>query len=130
LGFISEGELFIAGRIKDILIVRGLNHYPDDIEATIQEVSGGRVAAISVEDDSGEQLVAIIEVKDRGEGAREKLDNVKRDVTSAISKTHGLSAADLVLVPRGSIPITTSGKIRRAACVEMYRNKQFTRLDT
>ncbi len=130
MGFISEGELFIAGRIKDILIVRGLNHYPDDIEATIQEVSGGRVAAISVEDDSGEQLVAIIEVKDRGEGAREKLDNVKRDVTSAISKTHGLSAADLVLVPRGSIPITTSGKIRRAACVELYRNKQFTRLDT
>jgi long-chain fatty acid adenylyltransferase FadD28 len=129
LGFISEGELFIAGRIKDILIVRGLNHYPDDIEATIQEVSGGRVAAISVEDDSGEQLVAIIEVKDRGEGAREKLDNLKRDVTSAISKTHGLSAADLVLVPRGSIPITTSGKIRRAACVELYRNKKFTRLD-
>jgi fatty acid CoA ligase FadD28 len=132
LGFISEGELFIAGRIKDILIVRGLNHYPDDIEATIQEVSGGRVAAISVEDDSGEQLVAIIEAKTRGESgdeAREKLDNLKRDVTSAISKTHGLSAADLVLVPRGSIPITTSGKIRRAACVELYRNKQFTRLD-
>jgi fatty acid CoA ligase FadD28 len=133
LGFISEGEMFIAGRIKDILIVRGLNHYPDDIEATIQEVSGGRIAAISVEDDSGEQLVAIIETKTRGESgeeAREKFDNLKRDVTSAISKTHGLSAADLVLVPRGSIPITTSGKIRRAACVEMYRNKQFTRLDT
>ena len=133
LGFISEAELFIAGRIKDILIVRGLNHYPDDIEATIQEVSGGRVAAISVEDDSGEQLVAIIEAKTRGESgeeAREKFDNLKRDVTSAISKTHGLSAADLVLVPRGSIPITTSGKIRRAACVELYRNKQFTRLDT
>jgi fatty acid CoA ligase FadD28 len=129
LGFISEGELFIAGRIKDILIVRGLNHYPDDIEATIQEVSRGRVAAISVDDDSGEQLVAVIEVKDRGEGAKETLDNLKRDVTSAISKTHGLSAADLVLVPRGSIPITTSGKIRRAACVELYRNKQFTRLD-
>jgi fatty acid CoA ligase FadD28 len=132
LGFISEGELFIAGRIKDILIVRGLNHYPDDIEATIQEVSGGRVAAISVEDDSGEQLVAIIEIKDRGdsgEEARERFENLKRDVTSAISKTHGLSAADLVLVPRGSIPITTSGKIRRAACVELYRNKQFTRLD-
>jgi fatty acid CoA ligase FadD28 len=132
LGFISEGELFITGRIKDILIVRGLNHYPDDIEATIQEVSGGRVAAISVDDDQDEQLVVIIEVKNRGESAEEameKLRDIKREVTSAISKTHGLSAADLVLVPRGSIPITTSGKIRRAACVEQYRNNQFTRLD-
>jgi acyl-CoA synthetase (AMP-forming)/AMP-acid ligase II len=132
LGFISEDELFIVGRIKDLLIVRGLNHYPHDVEATIQEISGGRVAAISVEDDQTEQLVAIIEVKDRGdadEEAMEKLLNVKREITSAISKSHGLSVADLVLVPRGSIPITTSGKIRRAACVELYRNNQFTRLD-
>jgi fatty acid CoA ligase FadD28 len=132
LGFISEGELFIAGRIKDLLIVRGLNHYPDDIEATIQEISGGRVAAVSVEDASTEELVAIIEVKSRGdseEDAMEKLLDVKRKVTSALSNSHGLSAADLVLVPRGSIPITTSGKIRRAACVELYRNAQFNRLD-
>ncbi|MGY4648851.1 AMP-binding protein [Mycobacterium sp. URHB0021] len=131
VGFISEGELFIAGRIKDLLIVRGLNHYPDDIEATIQEISGGRVAAISVEEDRTEQLVAIVEVKARADSdeAVEKLLDLKRDVTSAISQSHGLSAADLVLVPRGAIPITTSGKIRRAACVERYRNKQFIRLD-
>jgi acyl-CoA synthetase (AMP-forming)/AMP-acid ligase II len=132
LGFIFEGELFIIGRIKDLVIVRGTNHYPDDIEATIQEITGGRVAAISVQDDRSEQLVAIIEVKKRGdteEEVLEKLQSVKRDVTSAISTTHGLTAADLVLVPRGSIPITTSGKIRRSACAEQYRNDQFTRLD-
>ena len=51
LGVISDGELFIIGRIKDLLIVDGRNHYPDDIEATIQEITGGRVAAISVPDD-------------------------------------------------------------------------------
>jgi acyl-CoA synthetase (AMP-forming)/AMP-acid ligase II len=132
LGFIFDGELFIIGRIKDLVIVRGTNHYPDDIEATIQEITGGRVAAISVQDDRSEQLVAIIEVKKRGdtdEEVLEKLQSVKRDVTSAISTTHGLTAADLVLVPRGSIPITTSGKIRRSACAEQYRNDQFTRLD-
>ncbi|WP_029115539.1 AMP-binding protein [Mycobacterium sp. URHB0044] len=132
LGFIFDGELFIIGRIKDLVIVRGTNHYPDDIEATIQEITGGRVAAISVQDDRSEQLVAIIEVKKRGdtdEEVLEKLQSVKRDVTSAISTTHGLTAADLVLVPRGSIPITTSGKIRRSACAERYRNDQFTRLD-
>jgi acyl-CoA synthetase (AMP-forming)/AMP-acid ligase II len=132
LGFLFEGELFIIGRIKDLLIVRGRNHYPDDIEATIQEISGGRVAAISVEKDRSEELVAIIEVNKRGdteEQAMEKLLSVKREVTSAISNSHGLSAADLVLVSRGSIPITTSGKIRRASCAEQYRNNQFTRLD-
>ncbi len=132
LGFIFEGELYVVGRIKDLLIVRGRNHYPDDIEATIQEVTGGRVAAISVQDDRTEQLVAIIEVKKRGdtdEEVLEKLQSVKRDVTSAISTTHGLTAADLVLVSRGSIPITTSGKIRRSACAEQYRKNQFTRMD-
>jgi fatty acid CoA ligase FadD28 len=84
-----------------------------------------------VEEDRTEQLVAIVEVKARADSdeAVEKLLDLKRDVTSAISQSHGLSAADLVLVPRGAIPITTSGKIRRAACVERYRNKQFTRLD-
>ena len=131
LGFFSEGELFIVGRIKDILIVRGLNHYPDDIEATVQEISGGRTAAISVEEDSSEQLVVLVEVKNRGatpEEATEYLATLKRDVTSAISNYHGLSVADVVAVPRGALPITTSGKIRRASCAEMYRNDEFTRL--
>lgn len=132
LGFISDGELFIIGRIKDLLIVRGRNHYPDDIEATIQEITGGRVAAIGVEEERTEQLVAIIEVKKRGdteEAAAENLLTIKRDVAAAISQAYGLSAADLVLVPRGAIPITTSGKIRRASCVEQYRNGEFNRLD-
>ena len=66
LGFISDGELFIVGRIKDLLIVYGRNHSPDDIEATILEISGGRVAAISVADGHTEKLVAIIEQKKRG----------------------------------------------------------------
>src|SRR6185312_3512607 len=66
LGVMSDGELFIIGRIKDLLIVDGRNHYPDDIEATIQEITGGRVAAISIPDDRTERLVAIIELKKRG----------------------------------------------------------------
>jgi acyl-CoA synthetase (AMP-forming)/AMP-acid ligase II len=132
LGFIHDGELYIVGRIKDLLIVRGRNHYPDDIEATIGEVTGGRVAAISVQDDRSEQLVAIIEVKKRGiteEDIQQAYQTVKRDVTSAISTAHGITAADLVLVPRGAIPITTSGKIRRSACADHYRRDQFARLD-
>ena len=132
LGFMSEGEMFIVGRMKDLLIVYGRNHYPEDIESTVQEITGGRVAAISVAVDQTEKLVTIIEVKRRGDTDEEvmrKLDVVKNDVTAAISNSHGLNVADLVLVAPGSIPITTSGKIRRAECVEQYRQQQFARLD-
>ncbi|OBG29793.1 acyl-CoA synthetase [Mycobacterium sp. 852002-51057_SCH5723018] len=132
LGFIFDGELFIVGRIKDLLIIRGRNHYPEDIEATVQRITGGRVAAISVPVDSTEQLVTVIELKKRDDSDHEatrRLARVKSDVTSAISNEHGLNVGDLVLVSPGSIPTTTSGKIRRAACVEQYREDQFTRLD-
>jgi fatty acid CoA ligase FadD28 len=132
LGFFHEGELFIVGRIKDLLIVYGRNHSPDDIEATIQEITRGRCVAIAVPDDGTEKLVAIAELKN-GEATREtlmhKLAGVKNDVVSAISAAHGLSVADLVLVPQGSIPITTSGKVRRRACVDHYQRAQFARLD-
>jgi fatty acid CoA ligase FadD28 len=132
LGFFCDGELFIVGRDKDLLVVYGRNHYPDDIEATIQEITRGRSAAIAVPDGHTEKLVAIVELKKRGDSPEEVLDKlgtVKREVTSAISRSHGLRVADLVLVAPGSLPITTSGKVRRAACVEQYRNRQFARLD-
>ncbi|QRZ09930.1 AMP-binding protein [Mycolicibacterium austroafricanum] len=132
LGFFSDGRLFIVGRIKDLLIVYGRNHAPDDIEATISEITGGRVAAIAVPRDGVEQLVAVIEFKKRGDSDEEVANHytvVKREVTSAISKSHGLAIADLVLVAPGSIPITTSGKVRRQSCAEEYRGNRFARLD-
>lgn len=132
LGFVADSELFIVGRIKDLLIVYGRNHSPDDIEATSQEITGGRVAAIAVPHEGSEQLVVIAEVKKRGasdEEAMDKFSVVRREVTSAISNSHGLGVADLVLVSPGSIPITTSGKVRRAACVEQYQHGEFARLD-
>jgi long-chain fatty acid adenylyltransferase FadD28 len=130
--FFSDGELFIIGRIKDLLIVYGRNHSPDDIETTIRDITAGRCAAIAVPDKGIEKLVVIIELKKRGdsdEEAADRLRSVKREVTSAISKSRGLSVADLVLVSPGSIPITTSGKIRRSQCVELYRQNKFKRLD-
>ena len=132
LGFISDDELFIVGRIKDLLIVYGRNHYAEDIEVTVQQITGGRVAAISVPADQTEKLVAIIELKKRGDTEQDALDRLgilKEDVTRAISTSHGLTVADLVLVQPGSIPTTTSGKIRRSTCVEHYRSELFTRLD-
>ncbi len=125
LGAISEGELFIMGRIKDLLIVYGRNHYPDDIESTIQQITGGRAAAIGVPGELTEQLVAIIEIANAHQG----VEAVKSDVNAAISGSHGLRVADLVVVAPGSLPSTASGKVRRSACVDLYQNGQFTRLD-
>jgi fatty acid CoA ligase FadD21 len=132
LGFVHSGELFIVGRIKDLLIIRGRNHYPDDIETTVQEITRGRVAAIAVPVNGTETLVTIIELQKRPDvhgDATAWLRAVKSDVTSAVSNAHGLNVEDLVLVSPGSIPTTTSGKIRRAACAEHYRQDQFVRLD-
>ncbi len=100
-GFVSNGELFIVGRIKDLLIVYGRNHSPEDIEMTIQDVIASRCAAIAVPDKETEKLVVIIELTKRGPldtQGTDRLRNVRRDVTSAISKSRGLSVADLVLV--------------------------------
>lgn len=132
LGFISDGQLFIVGRIKDLLIIRGRNYYPEDVEATVQQITRGRVAAISVAEDSTEKLVTVIEIKKRADSdgdATGWLREVKSEVTSAVSNAHGLKVEDMVLVSPGSLPTTTSGKIRRTACAELYRNGEFQRLD-
>jgi fatty acid CoA ligase FadD28 len=130
LGVIVDGELFIMGRIKDLVIVDGRNHHPDDIEATIRAATGCRSAAISVPADDTERLVAVIELEPpAGDDAATTLRVLKRDVMTAIAKAHGLRAADLVLVAPFSIPITAGGKIRRSACAQRYLAGGFTRLD-
>jgi fatty acid CoA ligase FadD28 len=132
VGFVSEGELFVVGRIKDLLIIYGRNHSPDDIEATVTGITKGRCVAIGVPDEDVEKLVVVMEVRKHGDSdaeAKETFDAIKREVTSAISSTHGIAVADLVLVGPGSIPVTTSGKVRRQASVELYQRKQFARLD-
>lgn len=83
LGVIFEGELFITGRIKELLVVDGANHYPEDIEATIQEITGGRVVAIAVPDDRTEKLVTIIELMKRGRtDEEERIDSAPSNVKS------------------------------------------------
>ena len=133
LGVLSDGELFIIGRIKDLLIVYGRNYAPDDIEATIQGITAGRCVAISVPDDNGvENLVAIVELRVRDESEEavmHRLDTARREISAAISKTHGLGVSDLVLVAPHSIPLTTSGKVRRRDCLQLYLRNEFTRLD-
>jgi long chain fatty acid CoA FadD26 len=127
LGAIFNDELFVVGRIKDLLIVDGRNHYPDDIEATVEDITNSRAVAVAVPIDTTETLVAIAEVKTTG-GAPE-LRDVKRRIASAIRACHGVRVRDLVLVAPGSLPITTSGKVRRTACRQLYQEGEFVRLD-
>lgn len=133
LGFFYDGELFITGRIKDLLVIYGRNHSPDDVEATIQEVTPGRCVAIAVPDDNGvEQLVVVVESKTRDEpddAAAQKVAAIKRQIAAAISRSHALSVADLALVPPGSIPLTTSGKVMRQESLQRYVRGDFTRID-
>ncbi|MCW1957435.1 MAG: fatty-acid--AMP ligase [Mycobacterium sp.] len=125
LGVLVDGELFIVGRIKDLLIIDGRNHYPDDIEATVAQFITGRMAAISVDTDTSEELVVLAEFKSDDAQAHEAL---KTRITAAVSQQHGVRLADLMLVGSGSLPVTTSGKVRRSTCAQRYRSGQFTRL--
>jgi long chain fatty acid CoA FadD26 len=132
LGVLYDGELYIIGRIKDLLIVDGRNHYPDDIEFTVSELTAGRVAAVSIPDEATEKLVVIAEVKQPGGSAEEaiaRLRDMKRRVLAAVNNTHGVRIGELLLVGQGSLPITTSGKVRRNSSAEQYRLGQFSRLD-
>ena len=96
-------------------------------EATVQELTGGRVAAVSVPDDPSEKLVVIAELKKQLDA--EVLDSVKQQVTAAVSQTHSVRLDDLMMVGPGSLPLTTSGKVRRGTCVELYHSDGFRRLD-
>jgi long chain fatty acid CoA FadD26 len=134
LAVMSQRELFIIGRIKDLLIVDGRNHYPEDIEATVQGITGGRVAAVSIINDDTERLVVIAELKlsgrdGAGEAVSDRLRAVSREVTSAVSLSHGLLLSDLVLAAPGSLPLTTSGKVRRSMSAEWYQRGKFERLE-
>ena len=133
LGVYLDGELYITGRIKDLIIVDGRNHYPQDIEATTAEASSavraGYVAAFSVPanqvpgapaDEAGERPVIVAE---RATGAgRADLRPVIDAIRAAVSRRHALPLSDVLLVAAGAIPRTTSGKLARRACRAQYLN--------
>jgi acyl transferase domain-containing protein/acyl-CoA synthetase (AMP-forming)/AMP-acid ligase II/pimeloyl-ACP methyl ester carboxylesterase/acyl carrier protein len=121
LGFLSDGELFVTGRLKDLIIIRGRNHYPQDIEETVSNchyaLNSGTGAAFAVEINSEEQLVVIFEVK---RTYLRKLPEIQAEIFNTIRQeiaaNHELQVSSIVLLKTGSIPKTSSGKIARHAC--------------
>jgi amino acid adenylation domain-containing protein len=120
LGFILDGELFVTGRLKDLIIIRGVNHYPQDIELTVEEthtsLRRGCGAAFSVEIGDDEQVVVVQEVDHH----QDHLDIIVDLICKSVAQTHELQLNAVVLIKPGSIPKTSSGKIQRHACREDF----------
>lgn len=140
LGFLHDGQLFVTGRLKDLIIVRGRNHYPQDIELTASRchaalhVDRTIAVAVKLEDQptrqtsanrysEQERLVVVLEV-DRSAIRSINSDQVIWDIRKAISEQHEIQPYAIVLVKPGNLPKTTSGKSRRRACGEQYLNRQ------
>jgi fatty acid CoA ligase FadD32 len=121
LGFVHAGQLFIAGRLGDTIVIDGRNHHPADIEATAAGCSPGlrtgHVAAFGIDDGDRETLIVVAEldagVADPG--------GVAGRIRAAVAAAHDIAPADVVLVARGQIPKTSSGKLRRGECRTRYR---------
>lgn len=124
LGTIHDGNLFVTGRIKDVLIVRGVKHYPQDLELTAERahpaLRPGGCAAIAVEDHHEERIAVVAEVDPRGlpRGAAVDLAQIIVAIRVAVASVHHVSLFRVALVQAGSLPKTTSGKLQRYLCRE------------
>jgi acyl carrier protein len=122
LGFLEADRLFVTGRLKDLIIIRGRNYYPQDIEHTVERSHEafrvGHCAALAVDDGYEEQLVIVQEIEPR----QRKLDpdEAIRTIRQAVAANHELEPHAIVLAKAGVLPKTTSGKTRRFAVRELY----------
>lgn len=126
LGFFHDGQLFVTGRLKSLIIIRGRNHYAEDIEATVdgayQGIRASCCAAFSVEMEDQDRLVVVQEVEPR----RRDLDTaaVIEAIRAAIAARHEVEVHAIVLAKAGTVPKTSSGKIRRSVCRDRYLRGQ------
>ena len=125
LGFLFDGQLYVSGRIKDMIVVRGVNRYPQDIEATVENtceaVQAGAVAAFAMNHEDREQLVIVAEaVRRRDQDWDRELAAIRR----AVTEEHELPPDAVYIVRNSSVPKTSSGKIQRHACLHAVRDQE------
>ncbi|MFJ8106831.1 fatty acyl-AMP ligase [Streptomyces sp. NPDC096132] len=124
LGVWHDKHLYITGRIKDLVIIDGTNHYPQDIEQTVENahpaIRRHHTAAFSVLTDDGERLVVVAEHTRDTADPHSVLAEATRAVRAAVSAHHAIALHDFVLAQPGAVPHTTSGKVARRACRERY----------
>lgn len=128
LGFLQGGELFVTGRIKDLLIIRGRNHYPQDIELTAERshpiLRPGCGAAFSIELDGEERLVVVQEVERHAKA--DEIETAVAAIRQAVADQHELQAYAILLIRTGTLPKTSSGKVQRRACRDRYMEGSLT----
>lgn len=127
MGFLSEeGQLFISGRLKELLIIRGRNHYPQDIETTASQshesLPNGSSVAFSITIDDEEELVILHELDRSNKNG--DFNELLRGIRSAVIDTHGVEPTEILLVRPFSIPRTTSGKLQRLLSKQLHLDKQ------
>ncbi|GAB4558722.1 MAG: fatty acyl-AMP ligase [Haliangiales bacterium] len=127
LGFLHGGQLYVTGRIKDLIIVDGRNHYPQDLEATIENthpaIRPGRCAAFAVDGDAGEAVVAVVELQDTS-----AIEEAEQALRRAVQSQHDLGLSEVAWVRKGEIPKTSSGKLRRRECRNRFLAGELKRL--
>jgi acyl-CoA synthetase (AMP-forming)/AMP-acid ligase II len=133
LGFMDEaGELFITGRIKDMMIVRGINYYPQDIENTVYNSHPALrphcSAAFSVLTDESEEKVVVVQEVERSRG-RIDVEDILASIREAVVNEHEIALDSIVLIPPGTIPKTTSGKIQRNQVRQMWLQHAFAAIE-
>jgi len=120
LGFFREGELFVTGRVKDVIIIRGRNHYPQDIEQSAEEAHPAVLmgAAFALAEEDGERLVLVHQLDRQYRDADHA--QIVQAIRRAIVEQHELDPYAIVLIRQTSLPITSSGKVQRNLCREQY----------
>ncbi|ARH01092.1 non-ribosomal peptide synthetase [Legionella micdadei] len=130
LGFLEEDWLYVTGRMKDLIIIRGQNHSPEDIETTVVAshplVAQSRAVAFSHEFDGQENLVVLVT---QPKAFTEQKDAIEQAIRKEVSAKHDLVIKELLFIKRGSIPVTSSGKVRRGECKNRYIEDKLDRLE-
>jgi acyl-CoA synthetase (AMP-forming)/AMP-acid ligase II/acyl carrier protein len=121
LGFFREGELYVTGRVKDVIIIRARNHYPQDIEQSAEEAHPAVLpgAAFAIETEEGDEQLVVVHQLDR-QFRDANMDEVVRAIRRAIVEQHDLDPHAIVLIRQTSLPITSSGKVQRNLCRDQY----------
>ena len=126
LGFIHNNNLFVSGRLKDLIIVKGQNYYPEDIEFSLKNIHSqlkpGSIAAFSVEESDGEKTIIVCEIKP--DTQKDHYKYITLSIKDHVLNIYGILPDKIILIPSGSLSKTSSGKVQRQYCKHLFQSKQ------
>jgi acyl-CoA synthetase (AMP-forming)/AMP-acid ligase II len=140
LGFMDAGDLYVTGRLKDLIIISGKNHYPQDIEHTVtscDDACTARFAAAFTVPEHDREVLAVVQEVSKSFLARHAAESrnavlaaLKAKLRDSVLAEHGVAPKHVLLVPQGAVPITTSGKVQRSQARKLFMEQQFQEVGT